>query len=252
MIVNVFQDHQNNTLSSAMQSIAGILNCLVSHKETNMKELYEQGLIDYFTTLFFEVSAACFEGEDSGGDNKTVLSMLQTLLETLHGLFKYVSDFVRKALQVGHQAKKAGGDAQTKETEEAEQLLLMNKALTDLTSLLTQLLCHEDTDIHDPACKCLSLLVQLFGGEHKEALNPENMDYYSKALRKADAKKQKVLLRIIKRLVSTDKTHAESMRVHGENLANTIKSLVKTASSHADVSLSSLAAEILKITGHLK
>ena len=61
------------------------------------------GLIDYFTTLFFEVSAACFEGEDNGGDSKTVLSMLQTLLETLHGLFKYVSDFVRKALQVGHQ-----------------------------------------------------------------------------------------------------------------------------------------------------
>lgn len=252
VIFQVLLDHQNNPLSSAMQSIAGILNCLVSHKETNMKELYEQGLIDYFTTLFFEVSAACFEGEDSGGDNKTVLSMLQTLLETLHGLFKYVSDFVRKALQVGHQAKKAGGDAQTRETEEAEQLLLMNKALTDLTSLLTQLLCHEDTDIHDPACKCLSLLVQLFGGEHKEALNPENMDYYSKALKKADAKKQKVLLRIIKRLVSTDKHHAESMRSQGENLANTIKSLVKTASSHADVSLSSLAAEILKITGHLR
>ena len=61
------------------------------------------GLIDYFTTLFFEVSAACFEGEDSGGDSKTVLAMLQTLLETLHSLFKYVSDFVRKALQVGHQ-----------------------------------------------------------------------------------------------------------------------------------------------------
>jgi hypothetical protein len=26
-----------------MQSIAGIINCLVSHKETNMQELYEQG-----------------------------------------------------------------------------------------------------------------------------------------------------------------------------------------------------------------
>ena len=36
-------------------------------------------------------------------------------------------------------------------------------------------LCHEDGDIHDPACKCLSLLVQLFGGEHKDSLNPENM-----------------------------------------------------------------------------
>jgi len=62
------------------------------------------GLVDYFTTLFFEVSAACFEGEDNSSvDNKVVLSMLQTLLETLHSLFKYVSDFVRKALQVGHQ-----------------------------------------------------------------------------------------------------------------------------------------------------
>ena len=36
-------------------------------------------------------------------------------------------------------------------------------------------LTHEDADIHDPACKCLSLLVQLFGGEHKDALSAENM-----------------------------------------------------------------------------
>lgn len=62
------------------------------------------GLIDYFTTIFFEVSAACFDGEDNSGvDSKVVLSLLQTMLETLHGLFKYVSDFVRKALQVGQQ-----------------------------------------------------------------------------------------------------------------------------------------------------
>lgn len=253
VIFQVLLDHQNNPLSSAMQSIAGILNCLVSHKETNMKELYEQGLIDYFTTIFFEVSAACFDGEDNREvDSKVVLSMLQTLLETLHSLFKYVSDFVRKALQVGQQAKKAGGEGASKETEDAEHLLLQNKSLTDLTSLLTHLLTHEDADIQDLACKCLSLLVQLFGGEHKEAMSQENMDNYSKALKKADAKKQKVLLRIIKRLVSTDKTHRESMKVHGEGLANTIKSLVKTASSHADVSLSFLASEILKLTGHLK
>ena len=39
----VFQDHQNNPTSGAMQCIVGILSCLVSHKETNMQDLYDQG-----------------------------------------------------------------------------------------------------------------------------------------------------------------------------------------------------------------
>lgn len=83
-------------------------------------------------------------------------------------------------------------------------------------------------------------------------MTPENMEYYSKALKKADAKKQKVLLRIIKRLLSTERVHVESMKQHGETLANTIRNLVQTASSHADVAISSLAADILKMTGYLK
>lgn len=248
VIFQVLLDHQQNPLTSAMQSIAGIINCLVSHKETNMQELYEQGLIDYFTTLIFEVSAVCFEGEEHGGDSKTAVVMLQLLLDTLHSIFKYVSDVVRKALQ----SKKTGGEAGNKEAEDAEMLLLNNKPLTDLTSLLTQLLCHEDTDILDLSTKCLSLLVQLFGGENKDSLSPENMDYYSKALQKADAKKQKVLLRIIKRLLSTEKAHIDMMKQQGEVLGNTIKNLVQTGTSHADVALSSLAAEILKMTGYLK
>ncbi|KAK3602625.1 hypothetical protein CHS0354_034209 [Potamilus streckersoni] len=248
VMFQVLLDHQNNPLSSAMQSIAGILNVLISHKETNMKELYDQGLMDYFTTLFFEVSAASFEGDEGGGDTKTATSMLQVLLETLHGIFKYVSEIVRKALQT----KKTGGESATKDTEDAENLLLMNKPLTDLTSLLTHMLCHEDGDIQDLSCKSLSLLVQLFGGENKEAMSPENMEFYSKALSKSDIKRQKILLRVIKRLVTTDKVHSDSMRQQGEGLAKTIQNLVKTASSHADVSLTSLAAEILKHTGHMK
>ncbi|VDI57338.1 serine/threonine-protein kinase ULK4 [Mytilus galloprovincialis] len=248
VIFQVLLDHQQNPLNSAMQSIAGIINCLVSHKETNMQELYEQGLIDYFTTLIFEVSAVCFEGDEHGGDSKTAVVMLQMLLDTLNSIFKYVSDVVRKALQ----SKKSGGEAGNKEAEDAEMLLLNNKPLTDLTSLLTQLLCHEDTDIHDLSTKCISLLVQLFGGENKDSLSPENMDYYRKALQKADAKKQKVLLRIIKRLLSTEKAHIDMMKQHGDVLANTIKNLVQTGTSHADVALSSLAGEILKMTGYLK
>ncbi|KAL5018665.1 hypothetical protein ScPMuIL_004387 [Solemya velum] len=248
VIFQVLLDHQNNPLSSAMQSIAGILNCLVSHKETNMRDIYDQGLIDYFTTLFFEVSAACFEIEDHAADSKTAISMLQTLLDALHNILKYVSEVVRKALQ----AKRTGGEASSKDAEDAEHLLLMNKSLTDVTGLLTQLFCHEDIDIQDLSVKCLSLLVQLFGGENREAMSPENMDYYARALKKSDSKKQKVLLRIVKRLVGTEKLHCESMRQQGGHLAEVIRNLVQTASSHADVALSSLAAEILKLTGHLK
>nr|XP_034324271.1 serine/threonine-protein kinase ULK4 isoform X2 [Crassostrea gigas] len=247
VIFQVMMDHQSNPLNSSMQSIAGILNCLVAHKDTNMKDLYEQGLIDYFTTLFFDVTTACLDTEDHA-DNKIAHSMLQNLLDTLHSMFKYVSEVVRKALQ----NKKAGGEGGNREAEEAEQLLLTNKSLTDLTTILTQLLCFEDTDIQDFSTKCLSLLVQLFGGENKDSMTPENMEYYSKALKKSDAKKQKVLLRIIKRLLSTERVHVESMKQHGETLANTIRNLVQTASSHADVAISSLAADILKMTGYLK
>jgi hypothetical protein len=39
----VLKDHQSNPLNSSMQSIAGILNCLVANKDTNMKDLYDQG-----------------------------------------------------------------------------------------------------------------------------------------------------------------------------------------------------------------
>lgn len=37
------------------------------------------------------------------------------------------------------QNKKAGGEGGNREAEEAEQLLLTNKSLTDLTTILTQL-----------------------------------------------------------------------------------------------------------------
>ena len=36
-------------------------------------------------------------------------------------------------------------------------------------------LIHEDVDIADVSLKCLSLLVQLFGGEHPDAMTKENM-----------------------------------------------------------------------------
>lgn len=79
------------------------------------------------------------------------------------------------------------------------------------------------------ALKTLSLLVQLFAGEHPESLCEENMECYATALIRSDIKKKKVLLRIIKRLLITDKTHLESLRYHGKNLTDVIHSLCDVA-----------------------
>ncbi|GFO05468.1 serine/threonine-protein kinase ulk4 [Plakobranchus ocellatus] len=246
VLFQVLMDHQSNPLGRVMQGVVAVIGCLVSHKETNMRELYDQGFIDHLTNLFFEVWNSVCVGEEGGQDVKTAVTMLLTLLDTLNAVLRYVSEVVRRALQV----KNKGGDNAQKEAEFGEQLLMMNKSLTDLTSLLTQLLCYEDTEIQDLAIKCLSLLVQLFGGENKEALAPENMDCYSKALKSTEAKKQKVLLRVIKRLLTTDARHLETMKNQGMNLARTIQTLSNTASSHADIALTTVAAEILKMSGY--
>ncbi len=62
---------------------------------------YSPGVVDYVATLFFDVWSVCVEGSDGGRDVKMANATLQMLLETLHNIFKYVSDVVRRALQVG-------------------------------------------------------------------------------------------------------------------------------------------------------
>ncbi|XP_013396898.1 serine/threonine-protein kinase ULK4 [Lingula anatina] len=243
VLFQVLLDHQSNPVSNAMQSMVGILNCLVSHKETDIQDLYDQGLVDHLSNVFIEVTSLHMSSEDKG-DPKTLSAMMNSLLETIHYLLKNISEVVRKALH----SKKTGGTDNT-DAEMAEQLLLNNKPFTELTGLLTQLLCHEESDIQELACKNLSLMVQLYGGEYPESLSPENMECYSEALKMADSKKQKIILRIIKRLVSTGEEHARMLREEGSLLTDTMKKLADAASSHADVALSSLASEILRSAG---
>lgn len=66
-----------------------------------VKLLILLGLVDYLSTLFFDVWTVCVEGSDGGRDIKMANATLQMLLDTLHTLFKYVSEVVRRALQVG-------------------------------------------------------------------------------------------------------------------------------------------------------
>lgn len=245
VLFQVLVDHQSNPVGFTMQQIAAILNCLVTRKETNMKNLYDHGFVEHFNYMFIEVSSLSLTTEDTG-NYKAINTMLLCLLETLHGTLKYVSEIVRRALET----RKGGGDNLTTEAEQAEALLLVNKPFIEFVSILTELLVHEDTDIADSSLKCLALLMQFFGGEHNNSLSPKNMECYSESLKKADLKKQKIILRLIKRLIVTDSHHLDMMRQHGIKLADTIKTVAQTASSNGEVALSSLATEILNTTGY--
>ncbi|XP_025099125.1 serine/threonine-protein kinase ULK4-like isoform X3 [Pomacea canaliculata] len=255
VLFQIITDHHSKSLGRSVHSILGILNCLMNQRDAPMKELYELGLIDELTLVMQEMGHNCWaEAGDASGSHGTresgqKISILQSALELMHNLLRQVSEVVRKALQL----KKGGGGSGegNKEAEEAEQLLLTNKPLTELTPLLTQLLCHEDSDIQELALKDLSLLVQLFGGESRDSLSQDSQNYYNKALSAAPPRKQKVLLRVIKRLLTTAQHHTESLKQYGTPLLGTIHSLVHTASSHADMALSTLAAEILKLGGKL-
>ena len=50
--------------------------------------------------LFTEVTGICVNTDDNTADTKAPLNMLSMLLDVLHSVLKYVSEVVRKALQV--------------------------------------------------------------------------------------------------------------------------------------------------------
>uniref|UniRef100_A0A4W3I764 Uncharacterized protein n=1 Tax=Callorhinchus milii TaxID=7868 RepID=A0A4W3I764_CALMI len=145
-------------------------------------------------------------------------------------------------------AQKSGSG---EDTQAAENLLLINKPLTDLISLLIHLLASDDPDVFEGSTQCLSLMVQLYGGENQDSMSPENIESFADALiSRQDPKQQKLLLRIIKRLVSSNERHTESLKNEGDPLIQTLKKLVQTASSRADIAVASLASEILKAVDH--
>uniref|UniRef100_A0A7N4Q0Z5 Unc-51 like kinase 4 n=1 Tax=Sarcophilus harrisii TaxID=9305 RepID=A0A7N4Q0Z5_SARHA len=131
VLFEVILEHQESILGNTMQSVIALLNNLVAYKESNMKLLYEQGLVRHIRNLLIETSALYLD-MDNKNNIKTANALLFSLLDILHYMLIYTSNVVRMALQA---QKNATGE----HTQAAEDLLLINKPLTDLTSLLIQL-----------------------------------------------------------------------------------------------------------------
>nr|XP_019583115.1 PREDICTED: serine/threonine-protein kinase ULK4 isoform X2 [Rhinolophus sinicus] len=242
LIFEVIPEHQENILGNTMQSVIALLNNLVACKDSNMKLLYEQGLVRHVCNLFTETVTLCLD-VDNKNNNETAAALLFSLLDILHGMLSYTSSIVRLALQA--QKSGSGGD-----TQAAEDLLLLSKPLTDLVSLLIPLLPHEDPEIFEVSSKCLSILVQLYGGENPDSLSPENAESFADLLTsKEDPKEQKLLLRILRRMITSNEKHLESLK-NADTLLRALEWLAPAGGSSANSTVACLALEILQAVGH--
>ncbi|XP_057410829.1 serine/threonine-protein kinase ULK4 isoform X2 [Balaenoptera acutorostrata] len=241
-IFDVILEHQANILGNTMQSVVALLNNLVTCKDLNMKLLYEQGLVHHVCNLFTETATLCLD-VDNKSNNEMAAALLFSLLDILHSMLTYTSGVVRLALQ----AQKSGSGGST---QAAEDLLLLGKPLTDLISLLVPLLPNEDPEIFEVSSKCLSILVQLYGGENPDSLSPENAENFADLLTsKEDPKELKLLLRILRRMITSNEKHLESLKNSG-SLVRALEWLAPAGGSSANSAVASLALEILQAAGH--
>jgi serine/threonine-protein kinase ULK4 len=198
--------------------------------------LYENNIIDFLKPMLVDISKKRLS-------DKIVTETLIELLRIADNLLKYVSEFVKKALQ----AKKANAPVNDGLANQAEKLLHSNKPLVVSCSFLISLLVNEDADLNDLSCKILWIIMQLFGSECKDLVNQENINILLASILNSNSKRQKILLRIVKRLITSDKQNLETFKTIGQNFIESMKVLKNNANAEANVSLSSMIDEILKL-----
>ncbi|XP_026879028.2 serine/threonine-protein kinase ULK4 isoform X2 [Electrophorus electricus] len=239
VIFQVIAEHQNNILGGTMQMAMALLANLIGQKDTDLQPFYQQGIIELVCGVFVEAAVLYIEKEERSGV-KSCSSLLLSILDVIHCLLKHLSAVVRLALQ-------SDGDG---DTEAAEELLLVNKPLTDLNNLLIQMLPCGDDEVYEEASQCVSLLAQLYGGDGADPLHPEDLLSLAHTLQiHTEPRQQRLLLRVLKRLMGTVDISCWSSE-EGQSLALVLQKLAHDSRSYPDTTVRSLAAEILKGFGY--
>uniref|UniRef100_A0A8C2CJ83 Unc-51 like kinase 4 n=1 Tax=Cyprinus carpio TaxID=7962 RepID=A0A8C2CJ83_CYPCA len=202
-IFQVIEEHQNNTVGSTMQNAMALLCNLIGQKGTDLRPFYQQGAV-HLNVVRFDIYIAKERFLILEKENQCPLGLNQNptsfffknpcfvLLIHYRCLFCCLSSCARSD--------------SNEDTEAAEELLLINKPLTDLNNLLIQLLACNDREVYEEASHCVSLLAQLYGREGADRLQPEELLSLAHALlTHTEPRQQKLLLRVLKRLVSACK-----------------------------------------------
>ncbi|KAL2083889.1 hypothetical protein ACEWY4_019407 [Coilia grayii] len=236
VIFQVVMDHQSNILGGTMQNALALLNNLIGERDSDLHLFYQQGVVEMVCSVLLYLQREELLGA------KASVSLLLSLLDILHSLLKHLSSVVRHALQ-------AQKGETCEETLAAEELLLLNKPLTDLNNLLIQMLASTDPEVYEEASQCLSLLAQLYGGQGPDCLLPDELLALEQALQAhPQPREQKLLLRVIKRLMSASDGSCWSS-AEGQNLVLLLQSLSHYSRARADTAVGALASEILQGIG---
>ncbi|KFO33302.1 Serine/threonine-protein kinase ULK4 [Fukomys damarensis] len=236
--------HRESVLGNTVQSVVALLSNLVTCKDSNTKLLCEHGLVHHVCNLFTAAATLCLDVDDKPS-TEVAATLLFSLLDILHGMLTYMSGVVRLALQA--QKSSSGGD-----TQAAEDLLLLGKPLTALAGLLIRLLPGEDPEVFEVSSKCLSILVQLYGGAVPDSLCPENAESFARVLAsRKDPKDQKLLLRTLRRMVTSSEQHRVRLE-QADTLQWVLERLAQAEGSPDKGVVASLALDILRSLGSLQ
>ncbi|XP_075322704.1 serine/threonine-protein kinase ULK4 isoform X2 [Odontesthes bonariensis] len=238
----IFQLIMANSVTSGIVQNAVVLLCNLSGDTVMDQQLLrQQGLIEVLVNTLSEAARVYLDGEGPAG-RKVSHVVLQALLELLHNVLKQTSVVVRAALQSQRLSCPAA------ETEAAEKLLVANRPLSQLSTHLIHMLSTENQEVWEESLQCLSLLVQLYGGECRDCLSLSCLQSFSHVLRThmhtETPRIQRTTLRIIKRLINTTDRSDWLECPEGAELMSLLQDM--TTSKRCNIDVIALTAEILQ------
>uniref|UniRef100_A0A3P9PD63 Unc-51 like kinase 4 n=1 Tax=Poecilia reticulata TaxID=8081 RepID=A0A3P9PD63_POERE len=231
----------SSVTSGTVQSAVVLLCNLSGDTVKSHQQQHQQELVEVLVSTLSEAAQVYLDGEKHAG-RKISLVVLQALLELLHNVLKQTSGVVRTALQSQRLSCSAA------ETEAAEKLLVANRPLSQLSTHLIHMLSTENQEVWEESIQCLSLLVQLYGGEGQDCLSPSCLQSFSHLLRahvnSENPRVQRTALRIIKRLIQTTDQCGWLECPEGTGLTSLLQDIAESNRCPADVA--TRAAEILQ------
>ncbi|XP_075868924.1 serine/threonine-protein kinase ULK4 isoform X2 [Nelusetta ayraudi] len=241
-VFEVIMANSSNVNCGIIQNAVALLCTLSGDTVLDLEPVNQQVLVEVVVSTLSEAALVYLDDEEEGRAGRKVSHLvLQGLLELLHNILRQTSAVVRSALQ------SQGLSCPAAETEAAEKLLRQNRPLSRLGSRLILMFSSENQEVWEESLHCVSLLVQLYGGDGDGCLSPPCLRSFERLLRarlQDDALRiGRTALRVVKRLVQTTERTDWFECSEGAELMNLLQDVSTSNRCHGD--LVTLAAEIL-------